>query len=61
MIDMFKVIKELMEFMENETDKYPNLIEFLKKKFGDVNKIRELWKWKLKIFFIGEQNILGLD
>lgn len=42
MINMFKVVKELMAFMENEKDKYPHLIEFMKKKFGDMNKLREM-------------------
>lgn len=31
--NMFEVIKELVKFMEDEKDKYPNLIKFLKEKF----------------------------
>ncbi len=37
-INMFDMIKELMEFMEKEKEKYPNLIRYFKQTFDKLLK-----------------------
>ena len=37
-VDMFEMIKELMEFMEKEKEKYPNLIKYFNQTFDKFLK-----------------------